>query len=351
MRNVLFAVVILLMAFLIYVYPLNILGHLLFGTKVVEPAALFPTIGTALVVFGYFRTHGTSPLLSGFAHYGMGLGFIGFCVFNVGLLVSLALPQMTVEIGTICLAVFLITCIKSLHNGQKLTVKTLDISSKNIKKPVKMVFISDVHLGSNKRQHLENICERMSDLAFDHLLIGGDLFDSSAFAAEDLTPLKAIQQPIHFVTGNHEYYVRNHERKVADLQHYNITTLDNEAVQIDELNIIGVSDNQAPKKQAEIAKGLIDQDKFNLLLVHQPGMWDHAPERTDLMLSGHTHNGQIFPFNFLVRLQFKTVYGLYERLHSVLYVSSGSGTWGPRMRLGTQNEIIHIILTPQQDVP
>ena len=63
------------------------------------------------------------------------------------------------------------------------------------------------------------------------------------------------------------------------------------------------------------------------------------------MLSGHTHNGQIFPFNFLVRIQFKYKFGIYNFKDSNLYVSSGSGTWGPKMRLGTRNEIILFNLT------
>ena len=81
--------------------------------------------------------------------------------------------------------------------------------------------------------------------------------------------------------------------------------------------------------------------------MHQPSIWESAPENTDLMLSGHTHNGQIFPFNLLVKLKFKTVYGVSKRLHSTLYVSSGSGTWGPRMRLGTKNEIIKVLISPK----
>ena len=67
------------------------------------------------------------------------------------------------------------------------------------------------------------------------------------------------------------------------------------------------------------------------------------------MLSGHTHNGQIFPFNFLVKLQFKHIYGLYEKLNSKLYVSSGSGCWGPKMRLGSKNEIVRIQISGNQD--
>ena len=60
------------------------------------------------------------------------------------------------------------------------------------------------------------------------------------------------------------------------------------------------------------------------------------------MLSGHTHNGQIFPFNLLVKLQFKYIYGLYKEKTSRLYVSSGIGCWGPKMRIGSNNEIVYI---------
>ena len=61
--------------------------------------------------------------------------------------------------------------------------------------------------------------------------------------------------------------------------------------------------------------------------------------------NGHTHKGQIFPFNFFVRLQFKHVYGLFQKFNSKLYVSSGCGCWGPKMRLGSRNEIVEILIT------
>ena len=76
-------------------------------------------------------------------------------------------------------------------------------------------------------------------------------------------------------------------------------------------------------------------------------MWKNAQENKYLMLFGHAHNGQIFPVNLLGRLQFNNVYGIYKRLNCSLYVSSGSGTWGPRMRLGTMNEIVQILISPQ----
>ena len=347
MRDFIFAVIILALSFLIYIYPLNILAHLLFDARIFETVALIPTVIIALAVSVYFRTHAKSPLLSVPIYYGMGIGFIGFCVFNLGLLASLAMPESTFEIGLVCLVVSVIACVKSILNGHQIHLKTLHITSPKITRHYNLVFISDIHLGSNPKLHLEKMCQKIDGLDYEQLLIGGDLYDSSAFEADDLMPLKAIHKPIFFVTGNHEYYVKDYADKVADLPNYNITILDNESLQSGELNIIGISDNQAPKLQSDIAQRLASQDAFNLLMVHQPSIWNSAPDNTDLMLSGHTHNGQIFPFNFLVRLQFKTVYGIYKRLNSTLYVSSGSGTWGPRMRLGTKNEIVHISIAPQ----
>ena len=97
--------------------------------------------------------------------------------------------------------------------------------------------------------------------------------------------------------------------------------------------------------QKNIARKLIQAEFFNIVLVHKPSLWGYVYEETDLMLSGHTHNGQIFPFNLFVRMRFKNIYGLYEKLTSKLYVSSGSGCWGPKIRLGTRNEIVDVLIS------
>jgi predicted MPP superfamily phosphohydrolase len=89
---------------------------------------------------------------------------------------------------------------------------------------------------------------------------------------------------------------------------------------------------------------LLNDNKFNLLAVHQPSLWKLVKNNVDLMLSGHTHNGQIFPFNLLVKIQFPQIYGLYKEEENNLYVSSGVSTWGPKIRIGSQNEIININL-------
>ena len=195
-----------------------------------------------------------------------------------------------------------------------------------------------------QKKHLEKILLKIKDLEFDFLLIGGDFIDSSSFDLNDLDILKNLKKPIFFISGNHEYYIKDYEKKLKKLKNYDISFLDNESFQLKKINLIGISDNLTLQNQKNTANKLIQKNLFNLILVHKPNLWNHIYEKTDLMLSGHTHNGQIFPFNFFVRLQYKYIYGLYKQSKSILYVSSGSGCWGPNMRLGTKNEIVDIVI-------
>jgi predicted MPP superfamily phosphohydrolase len=176
------------------------------------------------------------------------------------------------------------------------------------------------------------------------LLIGGDLIDSSSFQIDDLLSLKKIKCPIYFVTGNHEYYIQNFQNHLDNFHKCNIRILNNEAVIHDEINLIGINDNLTIEQKKNIYINLLNDHKFNLLAVHQPSLWKLVKNNVDLMLSGHTHNGQIFPFNLLVKIQFPQIYGLYKERDSSLYVSSGISTWGPKIRIGSHNELINIKL-------
>lgn len=348
MRIFIFAIIALCITYLLYVYPFFLLSHLLFGTPILQIYSALLSVIIFAIVFAYFVTHISTPLIKGLTHYGMGLGFLGFCIFIPGYLISYFMPDAKFEIGLALLIIFISVAIASLIQGHKIQIKNLTFENAKLTKPVKVMFISDVHLGSNSRRLLDAICTKIVQYEFDYLLIGGDLFDSSSFKTDDLLPLRQITQPIYFVTGNHEYYVREHNKKLAALEQFNITMLDNQTVSLGEIHLIGISDNQSANTQADMARKLLDADRFNFLLVHQPSVWDDMAGEVDLMMSGHTHNGQIFPFNLLVRMQFRTVYGLFEEQQSALYVSSGSGTWGPRMRLGSQNEIVMVELCPSE---
>ena len=88
-----------------------------------------------------------------------------------------------------------------------------------------------------------------------------------------------------------------------------------------------------------ISVDIAHKNRFNIYLTHKPSLFNIL-NLSGLVLSGHTHNGQIFPFNLIVKMKFPHVYGFFKKENTDLYVSSGSGCWGPRMRLGSNNEII-----------
>ena len=348
-RVIIFSVILLIIVFFIYVYPVAVLAHLLVGSAIFSHLSYGITFILAGLIFYYLRSHSTAPILSGLTHYGMGIGFIAFGVVNLGLVGKALSGAEAPVIGGLCFLVTLGLSVKAIYNGRALHLKRLSFTSSKISAPLRLIFISDVHIGSNPKTHLERICDKISSLDYDALMIGGDLFDSSAFQLSDLSALKQLKKPIYYITGNHEYYVKDHQTKIDALRDYNLQILDDEAALFKGINIIGIDDYHRPKPQADIAHRHVNKDLFNLILVHQPTLWGALPVEADLMLSGHTHNGQLMPFNLLVRLQFKAVYGLYQQGTNQAYVSSGAGTWGPRMRLGTQNEIIDITLSPSAD--
>jgi len=124
-----------------------------------------------------------------------------------------------------------------------INLKSIKIISSKVDEQIRLVFISDTHLGSNPKKHLEKILLKIKNLEFNFLLIGGDFIDSSSFNLDDLNILKNIKKPILFVSGNHEYYIKDYEKKLKKLNNYNISFLDNESFKFKKINFIGISDN------------------------------------------------------------------------------------------------------------
>lgn len=328
--------------YMIYVLPLDILNYLIFYQNILNFSSLLITLFTFALILFYLKTKNTFFLLKLFVFEGMGIGFISLWITSFGLAISKFFFLNSVLIGHFCL--ILISCLVffSLYKGRTFFLKKIYFSSPKISKDIKLLFISDVHLGSNNQQYLNKIIKKIKDLEFDFLIIGGDLIDSSNFNIKELGLLKILKKPIIFVSGNHEYYLDGYKQKLNQLNMLNIKFLDNESLKYKKINFIGISDNQELKKKKKIVNNLIEKNLYNLVLVHKPSLWNHVYESIDLMLCGHTHNGQIFPFNFFVRLKFKNIFGIYKKNSSNLYVSSGVGCWGPKMRLGSSNEIVLI---------
>lgn len=160
-----------------------------------------------------------------------------------------------------------------------------------------------------------------------------------------LNAIDDLEAPVFLVTGNHEVY-EGLENVLEVLKTTKINILQDEMVEIHDIQIIGVDysvDTQHLKKVLSRLK--IDNSKPSILMTHVPGELETANKAgIDLQISGHTHKGQLFPFNFLGRIVFPYFSGLYEYGGTSLYVSQGTGTWGPPMRFGSKNEVTFIKL-------
>ena len=340
LQNSLFYVVVFCVTYFIYVYPFEILNELIFNEIVNRRVSFYYTIIISILIIFYFRSYASLKPLRIFIYEGMGIGFISFWVVTIAYFLSKFSFLDAYNLGITALFIILLISLISFYYGNKVFSKEINISSNKIKENKSFIFISDVHLGSNSVKHLQKIIKEIKKYKFDFILIGGDLVDSSSININSLKHFKEFQCPIYFVTGNHEYYIKNSKEFLSQINNYNINYISNNSINLNDINLICIDDNISKNQQIKITNNHLKQNKYNLLLIHKPAIWLDIREKIDLMLSGHTHNGQIFPFNYFVRIQFKFKYNLYKFRNSLLYVSSGSGPWGPKMRLGTVNEVI-----------
>jgi len=219
--------------------------------------------------------------------------------------------------------------------------------------------ISDIHVGPTiKRRYLDAIVDAVNALGADMIAVTGDLVDGSvAQLAEHTAPLSRLEarHGAYFVTGNHEYYsgVRGW---VKEIRRLGLRVLMNEHVVLEHdgesVVVGGVTDHGAhhydpshrSDPKAAIAGAPADAG-FKLLLAHQArSAFAAATAGFHLQLSGHTHGGQMLPWNFFVRLQQPFTAGLHRMQSMLVYISRGTGYWGPPVRLGAPSEITHLRL-------
>jgi uncharacterized protein len=219
--------------------------------------------------------------------------------------------------------------------------------------------LTDVHVGPTiGREFIEQVVAQTNALKPDVIVITGDLVDGRvADLREHVAPLAKLTAPlgVYFVTGNHEYYSGVTDW-LAELTRLGIRVLRNERVELrrgdDVIDLAGVDDWTAHQfghgHGHDLDRAMLGRDTARevVLLAHQPkSIVEAAKHGVGLQLSGHTHGGQIFPWNFFVRLQQPYVAGLHRHAESFIYVSRGTGYWGPPMRVGIPAEIAHLTLT------
>jgi predicted MPP superfamily phosphohydrolase len=221
-----------------------------------------------------------------------------------------------------------------------------------------IVQLTDVHVGQTiGRAFIEDIVARTNALEPDVIAITGDLVDGSVEelreAVAPLARLKA-RYGVYFVTGNHEYYSGAPEW-CEEVGRLGIRVLRNERVSIgdaaESFDLAGIDDAHAHQfgggHGADLARAVEGRDTGRelVLLAHQPrAVFEAVEHGVGLQLSGHTHGGQIWPWNYAVRLQQPVVAGLARFGETQVYVSSGTGYWGPPMRLGAPAEITRVTL-------
>ena len=222
----------------------------------------------------------------------------------------------------------------------------------------RIVQISDIHVGPTiKAKYLQAIVDRVNALEPDVVAITGDLVDGSvAELRAHVAPLAALRarHGVYFVTGNHEYYSGVHGW-VQELRRLGIRVLHNEHVVLRhegaELVLAGVPDysghhfDSAHRSDPAAALAGAPERAPRVLLAHQPRTAAAAAQAGfDLQLSGHTHGGQFLPWTWFVPLQQPFTAGLHQLDRLWVYVSRGTGYWGPPKRLGAPSEIAELRL-------
>lgn len=217
----------------------------------------------------------------------------------------------------------------------------------------RIVQLSDIHLGYIYQSgFMRRIVRQVNALHADMVVITGDLFDGMDGNLDDaVDSLNEIRVPygVFFVNGNHETYF-GLEKSFDFLKKTTVRILRDEVVHVGGLSILGIGyPEQGEKKDVVgIARALKPSWKGTptILLYHAPAhVRDFQELGIHLQLSGHTHKGQIFPFNLITKIVHKGHdYGLYRHGDYTLYTTSGIGTWGPSMRLGNRPEIVEITL-------
>jgi predicted MPP superfamily phosphohydrolase len=258
-------------------------------------------------------------------------------------------------------SVVVLAIVFGYFNARSPRVKVLQVHIQKQVDSVKSLDVavaSDIHLGTIiGRGRLNSIVEKINNLHADLVLFPGDIVD------EDLAPvinqnlgetLRTIKAKygVYAITGNHEH-IGGAEEACKYLMDHGISVLRDEAVNVNgSIVLVGREDRSisqfAGKKRKPLAELMAGVDKRYpiIMMDHQPfGLHEAVEQGIDLQLSGHTHHGQLWPFNAITNAIYELSWGYKKTGQTHFYVSSGVGTWGPPVRLGNTPEIIHLKLT------
>lgn len=272
-------------------------------------------------------------------------------------------PPLLKKVNIITFVFCFLFCLYGVYEAKKdAPVKTYDIISPKVKKETKIIMLSDLHIDVNVPvSYVKNLVERVNALNPDAIVLVGDIIDNSSknlySQMEELQKLKA-KDGVYVTLGNHEFYagVFDWIIKFGRMQY---TILNNMGVKLDDTGIYlaGIPDiNAAQASNVKInlnqTLSLAEKDDFVIMLSHTPKIIEGMDkDKIDLMLSGHTHGGQIFPFHyFVMQANQGKLAGFYNDNGIKMYISRGTRSWGPPMRIFAPSEIAVFNLKPEKNV-
>lgn len=340
--------------------------HLYIWSRLVVPLALpsgLHALATAVVValapalpLGVFGTRGMSrergKLLRLSAYIGFGFSvylFLAAIVAHVAVLAG-ANPRLSALVGTGAAIAVVLGGLANVARGpivKAVTVPLAKLPESGV--GYRIVQLTDVHIGPMlDGKFAAEVVRRVNALAPDLVVITGDLCDGRFEEMRShMSPLRDLRarDGVYACTGNHEYYWEM-PQWMAELRSLGVKVLHNAHVTINDSFVLAGVDDSSVSEDVPGALAGRDPNLPVVLLAHHPSTLPRAQaEGVDLQLSGHTHGGQLLPFGWLIRLWEPLAAGLKKFGSTWLYVSQGTGFWGPPLRVGTSSEIALITLS------
>ena len=294
----------------------------------------------------------------GFASYFLWACLLSWVVYGIVRITGISwTPQ---AIASILFGAAVLAGLYGIINAAWLRVTRVTVALPNLPEQWRgrmAAMVSDTHLGHVRNgRFIRRVVTKLAALKPDIVFLAGDLYDGTSGNFEKLAePWKAltathsppvVPHGVYYIAGNHEEFYSDAEF-LGPLLSSGVRALDNEKVDVDGLQVVGVHYRDAvhPARYRDLLRShRIDRDRASVLLLHAPVHLEIAEaEGISLQLSGHTHGGQFFPWTLIAgRVWGKFLHGLQRLGELRVYISYGAGTWGPPMRVGTTPEIVLI---------
>ncbi len=270
-------------------------------------------------------------------------------------------PQLLQKVNIYTLIFCFLFCLYGVYEAEKdAAIKSYDITSSKIKKQTRLVMLSDLHIDADvSTKYVENLVSRVNALNPDAIVLVGDVIDNYPMALyKQMEALKKLQakEGVYVVLGNHEFYLGAMDWGIK-FGSMGFNFLNNYCMKVDDsgLYIAGIPDINAAKgagMKIKVDNALYNagQDDYVVLLSHTPKVTeDMENKHIDMILSGHTHGGQIYPFHyFTMQANDGMLAGFYNRSNMNIYISRGTRYWGPPMRIFAPSEITVFNFAPEK---